>query len=46
MTPDPWENVMERYAIGTHVSGQVVALKEYGAFIEIEEGLEILTNLL
>lgn len=45
MTPDPWENVMDRYSIGTHVSGQVVALKEYGAFIEIEEGLEGLVHV-
>ena len=45
MTPDPWENVMERYSIGAHVSGQVVALKEYGAFIEIEEGLEGLVHI-
>ena len=45
MTPDPWENAMERYSIGSHVSGQVVALKEYGAFIEIEEGLEGLVHV-
>ena len=45
MTPDPWENAMKKYSIGAHVSGQVVALKEYGAFIEIEEGLEGLVHV-
>jgi small subunit ribosomal protein S1 len=38
--PDPWTSVLERYPVGTRVCGKVISLTEYGAFLEIEEGIE------
>lgn len=38
--PHPWENIEEKYKIGDKVSGRVVSLTDYGAFIEIEKGIE------
>jgi len=40
LLPHPWENIEERFNIGDKVSGRVVSLTEYGAFIEIEKGIE------
>src|SRR5205807_2307285 len=40
--PDPWESVVEKYAIGSHVSGKVRNLTDFGVFVQIEglvEGL-------
>ncbi len=45
ITPDPWENVLERYAVGNEVEGRVISIKDYGAFIEIEEGLNGLLHV-
>jgi small subunit ribosomal protein S1 len=39
LTSDPWENIEERYQVGSKVTGQVISLKNYGAFIAIEEGI-------
>jgi small subunit ribosomal protein S1 len=36
----PWENIDEKYHIGDKVSGRVVSLTDYGAFIELEKGIE------
>ena len=36
----PWENIEERFNLGDKVSGRVVSLTDYGAFIEIEKGIE------
>ncbi|MBA4252006.1 MAG: 30S ribosomal protein S1 [Chlorobiaceae bacterium] len=36
----PWESIDEKYKIGDKVSGKVVSLTDYGAFIEIEKGIE------
>jgi len=36
----PWENIDIKYSIGDKVSGRVVSLTDYGAFIEIEKGIE------
>jgi len=44
-TPDPWANVEERYPIGSRVSGKVVSLTDYGAFVELEEGVEGLIHV-
>lgn len=41
----PWEKIEEKYAIGTRVSGKVVSMTEYGAFIEIEKGVEGLIHI-
>lgn len=40
LLPHPWENIDEKYKIGDKVSGRVVSLTDYGAFIEIEKGIE------
>jgi len=42
---DPWETAVERYVIGSHVSGRVVSVTDYGAFIEIEAGVEGLIHI-
>jgi small subunit ribosomal protein S1 len=42
---DPWANVMERYPVGARVSGKVVSLTDYGAFIELEAGVEGLIHV-
>lgn len=44
-TPDPWERVDEKYVIGSRVRGKVVSLTDYGAFIELEEGVEGLIHV-
>lgn len=41
----PWDNVQEKYQLGNKVSGKVVSLTEYGAFIEIEKGIEGLIHI-
>jgi small subunit ribosomal protein S1 len=41
----PWEKIDERYPIGQKVSGKVVSLTDYGAFIEIEKGIEGLIHI-
>lgn len=39
MTPDPWETIEERYAVGNRVRGRVIAIQNYGVFVHIEEGV-------
>jgi len=41
---DPWANVQERYAVGDVRSGRVTRLAEFGAFVELEPGLEALAH--
>ncbi len=43
--PHPWENIDEKYKVGDKVKGKVVSLTEYGAFIEIEKGIEGLIHI-
>jgi len=45
LKPDPWEKVGERYPAGTRVKGKVVSLTDYGAFVELEEGVEGLVHV-
>ena len=45
LTPHPWEEVEIKYPIGTTVKGTVVSLTNYGAFIEIESGVEGLIHV-
>lgn len=45
LLPHPWEQIEEKYKIGDKVSGRVVSLTEYGAFIEIEKGIEGLIHI-
>src|SRR6185436_16812235 len=42
---DPWANVMDRYPVGARVSGKVVSLTDYGAFVELESGVEGLIHV-
>ncbi|MGH7786534.1 MAG: 30S ribosomal protein S1, partial [Candidatus Binatia bacterium] len=43
--PDPWSSVAERYPIGARVHGKVVSLADYGAFVELEPGIEGLVHV-
>ena len=43
--PDPWAAVAEKYAVGSVVSGRVRNLAEFGAFVELEEGIEGLIHV-
>lgn len=45
LKPDPWDTAAERYQVGTRVTGKVVSIVDYGAFVELEEGLEGLVHL-
>jgi len=45
MTPDPWMNVAEKYPETSRVSGKVVSITDYGAFVELEEGIEGLVHV-
>lgn len=45
LTPHPWDAIGEKYAQGTKVQGKVVSLTDYGAFIEIEKGIEGLIHI-
>ncbi|MGJ3243163.1 MAG: 30S ribosomal protein S1 [Opitutales bacterium] len=45
LTPNPWENIENKYPVGSKVHGRVVNLVPYGAFIEIEEGVEGLVHV-
>jgi small subunit ribosomal protein S1 len=44
-SPDPWLDVAQRYPLGSRVKGRVVSLTDYGAFIELEEGVEGLIHV-
>src|SRR5918912_565814 len=41
----PWKDVAERYPVGTRVQGKVVSITNYGAFVEIEPGIEGLVHI-
>ncbi|MCX7966094.1 MAG: 30S ribosomal protein S1 [Syntrophorhabdaceae bacterium] len=45
LKPDPWEKIDEKYPIGSKVKGRVVGIVDYGAFVEIEQGVEGLLHL-
>ncbi len=45
LAPNPWENVLANYAIGQRVAGRVTNLTPFGAFVEIEPGLEGLIHV-
>jgi small subunit ribosomal protein S1 len=45
LQPHPWENIDQKYPVGTKVRGKVVSLADYGAFIEIEKGIEGLIHI-
>ncbi|RUA08358.1 MAG: 30S ribosomal protein S1 [Bacillota bacterium] len=43
--PSPWDDIEERFPIGSRISGKVVNVLSYGAFIELEEGIEGLVHV-
>ncbi|MDA3861426.1 MAG: 30S ribosomal protein S1 [Melioribacteraceae bacterium] len=45
LLPHPWETINEKYNLGDKVEGRVVSLTDYGAFIEIEKGIEGLIHI-
>ncbi|MGW8303100.1 MAG: 30S ribosomal protein S1, partial [Desulfobacterales bacterium] len=45
LNEDPWTTASEQYAVGSRVTGRVVSLTDYGAFIELEEGIEGLIHV-
>ncbi|HUM35049.1 MAG TPA: S1 RNA-binding domain-containing protein, partial [Candidatus Saccharicenans sp.] len=45
LTPDPWLSVEEKYRPGTKVTGRVVSLTDFGAFVELEKGVEGLVHI-
>jgi len=45
ITPDPWTTVQQNYPVGTRVRGQVLSLMDYGAFVELEKGVEGLIHI-
>ncbi|WP_044347072.1 30S ribosomal protein S1 [Dethiosulfatarculus sandiegensis] len=42
---DPWIAAAEKYSVGTRIEGRVVSLADYGAFVEVEEGVEGLIHV-
>ncbi len=45
LTPNPWETVGEKYEIGQKIKGKVVSLADFGAFVELEKGVEGLIHI-
>lgn len=45
LTPDPWLDAAERYPIGAHVKGRIISVTDYGAFVELEQGIEGLVHV-
>ena len=45
LTPHPWEEIDEKYAVDTRVMGRVVSITDYGAFVELERGVEGLVHI-
>jgi len=45
LTPYPWENIEERFPVGKKIKGKVVSITDYGAFVELEKGVEGLIHI-
>jgi small subunit ribosomal protein S1 len=45
LQPHPWENIENKYPVGTKITGKVVSLADYGAFVELEKGIEGLIHI-
>jgi small subunit ribosomal protein S1 len=45
LLPDPWATVPERFAVGTRAQGKIVGVTDYGAFVQIEPGVEGLVHV-
>jgi len=44
-TPDPWETAVDKYPVGSKVKGKIISIADYGAFIELETGVEGLVHI-
>ncbi len=44
-TPDPWENVAEKFPVGSRVKGKVTSIADYGAFVQLQDGVEGLVHV-
>ncbi|OGQ22588.1 MAG: 30S ribosomal protein S1 [Deltaproteobacteria bacterium RIFCSPLOWO2_02_FULL_44_10] len=45
LQPDPWQNVEEKFVVGSRVHGKVVSLTDYGAFVSLDDGVEGLIHI-
>ncbi|MBZ5648096.1 MAG: 30S ribosomal protein S1 [Acidobacteriia bacterium] len=45
LTPDPWTDAAQRYPVSAHVKGRVISVTDYGAFVELEQGIEGLVHV-
>ena len=45
LSPDPWHTVAQKYPVGARVQGKVISLMDYGAFVELESGIEGLIHI-
>jgi small subunit ribosomal protein S1 len=45
MHPDPWEHIEHKFPVGSRVVGRVVSVTDYGAFVELEPGVEGLIHI-
>lgn len=45
LTEDPWKTILQRYSVGQKVKGKVVSLTDFGAFVELEKGVEGLVHI-
>ena len=45
ITSNPWEDIEVRYPVGSVINGKVRGIKEYGVFLEIEEGIDGLVHV-
>ncbi len=45
LTPDPWLDATERYPMGARVRGKILSVTDYGAFVELEQGIEGLVHV-
>ena len=45
LSPDPWEDLAGKYPVGSRVIGRVVSITDYGAFVELEPGIEGLIHI-
>ena len=45
LASDPWENLSERYPIGSRVKGAITSVTDFGVFVQIEDGIEGLVHV-
>ena len=45
LLPDPWSSVEERFPVGTRIPGRIASVADYGAFVELENGVEGLVHV-